>query len=639
MMPSFQLGDNPHISSSVFDKPVDNALDSNASRKKTILGIAVLVVVGLCAVLTPRFTHSANQLRVSSFNTKPSVRNEIVEQDAQNIELKMTAYNRYNLRDGPAGTEYDWLSGNLLAEPYQQTNLKVVSANSDYEYEWTITNTVSEEIEAIEQGTNFVHVFKNLDTRTIALSAYNSDKELVASSESTLYVRYVRREIRNLFDDDLDELLDSMHILWEVEQDEGVEKFGDQYKSIVEMHKFHLKFAGDNICDHLHDGYGFVSQHSAMTMVFEQSLQAVNPKLTVPYWDYTLDVEQHYAEKGSQDFTDFTNSELFTEKYFGNTDESTFRIKNGRWADLEVPYLWDAIPEEEWGDMATNVYGQLRAPWSNNEDPHVIRSTTQCGADSSLYFGMPDCQVLSTLLNERTLAAYMQDISYDPHGPIHIQLGGAVGCEEAYDAMRDYFDNERELKYLKAQAFIFHKSAYRGGIMVCNEAKGDKTCFCPDEEHYKSQTHTIAEFMNIVGYPDYTHHTDDFNKALITTICNSNLVEGDNLQASSSYTPEFWPIHPTVERMIQWKRIHSDFKDLTFPSGGSWIPGAACEGHMSDDVVLMGTATIRTAQGEDIMPTNEELLAMLSPYENTLTFIYDNLRWDYCAAVGYDMSA
>ena len=42
-------------------------------------------------------------------------------------------------------------------------------------------------------------------------------------------------------------------------------------------------------CDHWHEGAGFVGSHMALTLEYEQALQAVNPVLSVPYWDFTLE--------------------------------------------------------------------------------------------------------------------------------------------------------------------------------------------------------------------------------------------------------------------------------------------------------------------------------------------------------------
>ena len=50
-----------------------------------------------------------------------------------------------------------------------------------------------------------------------------------------------------------------------------------------------MQAAADKECDHWHDDAGFMVHHVAFTLVLEQSLQAVDSTMTVPYWDYTQD--------------------------------------------------------------------------------------------------------------------------------------------------------------------------------------------------------------------------------------------------------------------------------------------------------------------------------------------------------------
>lgn len=71
-------------------------------------------------------------------------------------------------------------------------------------------------------------------------------------------------------------------------------------------------------CDHWHDGAGFVTSHIALTLLFEQSLQAINPSIAVPYWDFTI--EGTFYEGPF-----FRESGVFASDWFG-----TARPKNVR---------------------------------------------------------------------------------------------------------------------------------------------------------------------------------------------------------------------------------------------------------------------------------------------------------------------
>lgn len=70
---------------------------------------------------------------------------------------------------------------------------------------------------------------------------------------------------------------------------------------------------GTKDCDHWHQGAGFVTSHMALTLMYEQSLQAVNPAVTVPYWDFTLESTFFGA-------SDFRSSGVFADDWFGEAD-------------------------------------------------------------------------------------------------------------------------------------------------------------------------------------------------------------------------------------------------------------------------------------------------------------------------------
>mmetsp|Transcript_3324 Transcript_3324/g.4271 ORF Transcript_3324/g.4271 Transcript_3324/m.4271 type:complete len:635 (-) Transcript_3324:139-2043(-) len=554
--------------------------------------------------------------------------------------IKVAAYNKYTLRDGPAGADYGWLEGHLLAEPYKTTYFSIISAESNYEYESKLVNSKTGDIEATFSTTKFSHLFEDLQDRKLVISLYQNHqgkRELAETSSHKIYVRYVRREIRNLFEDDLEELLDTMKILWDVEQSAGREQYGDGYQNVIEMVKIHLKYAVASDCDHFHDGYGFITQHLALTNFFEQSLQAVNPRVCLPYWDYVKDFQTNLLENGD-DYTNFDNEGLFTTKYFGGTEVSTGKIKDGRWEGLEVPYFWEAgLTDEDLAEIPSNAYGHLRAPWSNNPVKYVQRSTKTCGVDTSIGYVGPTCETISDLQSLDTLEEYLEYISYRPHGPTHTQVGGTFNCEDAYNSLAHYFPDKKSHDVLKAKAYKYHEGAYGVGFLDC--ATENKRCYCPDEENLKAAEDICDTFGSLVEYSecDSENMPRQYLEDFVAVVCNSGLVEGDNAQASSSYTPEFWVIHPEVERFVLKKRVISDFESMDWPEGYSWIDGDECSGHGKDDIVLMGTARFRTAQGENIMPTNAEMLALLSTYESTLPYIYDNLKWDFCSSLGYNV--
>ena len=48
--------------------------------------------------------------------------------------------------------------------------------------------------------------------------------------------------------------------------------------------RFTVKHVHTQACSPFHGGLSFLTSHAAFTLELDQSLQAINPKLTQPYW-------------------------------------------------------------------------------------------------------------------------------------------------------------------------------------------------------------------------------------------------------------------------------------------------------------------------------------------------------------------
>jgi hypothetical protein len=78
--------------------------------------------------------------------------------------------------------------------------------------------------------------------------------------------------------------------------------------------------AADFECDHLHDGMGFVPGHFSVGRLMEASLQSVTPGVALPYWEYTIDVEDIIANHNGN-FFHWRNIPALSNRWFGGTDE------------------------------------------------------------------------------------------------------------------------------------------------------------------------------------------------------------------------------------------------------------------------------------------------------------------------------
>jgi len=567
----------------------------------------------------------------------------------EQLQVKIT--NKYIERDGDPSWAYPWLQSHntkeqiVLAEPYRESTLFLTEidgtpiTSSSVDFEWILCSPDGK-VETFDAIFALDIVFEDLGEYMVYIKQYGGpDRKELSTTNLKVLVKYVRREIRSLTDEDLEETLDTMITLWNVPQKDGEELFGPEYKSMDELLKVHLKLAGAPECDHIHDGMGFLPHHVALSMVFEKSLQAVNPKVALPYWDFGIDYTIIKSNGGGEsDFHNFINNEILNEKYFGGTDRETHYIKDGRWKELKVPTI-DYLTEEEKKTVPYNSFGHMRAPWSSNPDPHMIRSSDMCGIISSKHYRVADCQSFYALYHKSTLEDYAEYVSYNPHGPIHMFIGGSINCEDAYNKLYAHFPPD-VAKNLTAQAFDFHKNLYRWGILDCPEGK--EFCLCPDLDEYLLSEEGQEIFFKALWTNWYNRY--DFSleqlRALAEVVCNSHLVDGDEMQASSSYSPEFWPVHPTLERAYQWKVLSNPFEEFTWPKNGDGTymeyKVDICYGHRSDDLVLGGMLPLNVGKMEQI--TNEMYFGIMDPNNDVLTYVYDNFDWDYCDGQGYSMN-
>ena len=116
---------------------------------------------------------------------------------------------------------------------------------------------------------------------------------------------------------------------------------------------------------------GFLTQHVALSNAFEKALQAVAPRLALPYWDVTEDATLAVTRHGG-DVAGLWSSEVWRDDWFGNaTGSAAHVVERGRFAYQTVG--------RGAGGGATNPYGLLRAPWNVNKSPYLTRAHSFCG--------------------------------------------------------------------------------------------------------------------------------------------------------------------------------------------------------------------------------------------------------------------
>ena len=146
----------------------------------------------------------------------------------------------------------------------------------------------------------------------------------------------------------------------------------------------------------------------------------------------------------------------------------------------------------------------------------------------------------------------------------------------------------------------------------------------------------------------------DDMEAWVEFVCDGDgykVFAGDHLESASAADPSFWPIHPTLDRLLQAKFMSGGWETAsTWPSdvfdktnylcdkascfhssmNALALDDACCYGHHLSDQMLSYDAT--TGQTLYVGPTNEEVLVMGDPTSDTyaMPYIYSTFTWSHC---------
>ena len=210
-------------------------------------------------------------------------------------------YGKYN-----RGTlmPYTFLEDSFLIEPYKETTIELNDVTADCYYDYVITN-VKDDIIALS-GTSFDGqlgvTLTSVGQYQLAVSEGCSDRKF----KQLFWVKYVRRELSDLSENDREDFLDAFHTLWTVSTVEGKKIYGERYKSVYYFATLHNDGGGNAACDEFHGDVGFLSNHMYLSAYLEQSLQLVNPKVALHYMEYS----KYFESEGFQERKYVTNCYL-----------------------------------------------------------------------------------------------------------------------------------------------------------------------------------------------------------------------------------------------------------------------------------------------------------------------------------------
>lgn len=469
-------------------------------------------------------------------------------------------------------------------------------------------------------------------------------------------VKYIRREIRALTDSDRQKFMNALQTIYSVSELEGQKKFGSKFHNIEYYLYKHLNGAGRNDCDHWHDGAGIITHHAAYTAEFEQSIQAIEPSIAMPYWEYGMDA---YL------YSNLDQSPIFNREWLGeyNPPNSDHIINDGSfWANTKVldgtKYRnWD-ISKEGSLNPFVNAYGAMRSPWNNNPTSGIGRRNTTYG--KSQYPSVPSCSSLRACFQEKSLAEMNYCLNGDTHGPVHIMIGGAWGDDEIEDKQYEYIQNPDKILLFK----VLWRLGYTRCPTTC-ELGQQCRCAIPEEYYDSIGVEKMLSDSNIVYVLDkiLANANEDTMKKILKTVEHPGIA-GEMFTSAASFDPTFWPLHGSMERMLNYKRIMVEQGVITgfdetwgYPeydksSGAAYLYAVCdwsnvksnedltlpkcsfdevCPGHFEEDVLEFSNFLNK---GETY--TNIEMYYFLHPWNEELPYTYDTFDFDYCSEKGYD---
>lgn len=446
-------------------------------RQRPFLKYAILsitIFVALALVVTALDRDGSTHLLTSLYHPPPSsVQADLV--DNFEFTLKRSGYEPLAFFAGNSSYSsvltYKMFEKYIgIIEPSSDTLISIPSLDEDKDYFIKFTaceydSTTGESSAECEFGT--IKSTGKIRHVTLACNAYDEYSitveqfstltgNLMTSSSGIALCMSVRRDISSLTADHLSSTMDAMHTLWSVSEEDGQALYGENFHSSTYFAEAHMFNAAQRDSDHIHEGLGFMTQHVKLTNMFELAIQAVDPSVTLPYWDYTY-------ESG-----DLTKSPMFTPDTFGSlkspVDTCCWQYKYDNMLDAAIPdgrwALTKADPHQDRFSELTSAYGFLRGPWNTNPSPYISRFTI---AMTSL----PACSDFYSWVQMTSMTDFFDIAPFAPHASTHGAVGGVYGCD-VFDPLTEagvIVDFTSQKKLCKKWSIIM-KELYRADMIT-----------------------------------------------------------------------------------------------------------------------------------------------------------------------------
>ena len=623
----------------------------------TKLGGAFFVLISFISICNRSYKTTRVSIVNTEFTSTSAINSDLINNDFFiEISVKDPTY-------GTIQTLND-LPWDAVAEPYKKQLFSVDSLTvsdktmdlSNYIVSWNIGSQYF-------YGNGQFIMLNNTGAydATVSISSKSSNTNTpVYTYGFNLAVKYVRREIRSLTDEDRETFFSALELLYSLSETEGQKLYGSKFHNAEYFSYKHLTGAGTTDCDHWHDGAGIITHHMAFTLEFEQSLQSINPAISNPYWEYGMDT---YL------YDHWSDSPIFDADWFGMSSPANPEHKiddGGRWNDLLVP---DGDTYTEWNIRDTgslnpfvNGFGHMRSPWNNNPFQQLGRHNKTYSMTQ--YETMPDCSVLQSCFKSTSLADLNDCSNGQTHGPVHILIGGAWGDGAL-------FEDEDVTIVQKPDKLLFFKVLWRMGYTRCPDTCSyGSPCKCAVPQQYIDEygAEEILKSTNVYyALESELKNADDELFLKVLRAVEDPGIAGEMFSSAAAFDPTFWPLHGQLERLLGAKRIMISqgsitdfdetwgFTEYNKASGAAYLNGKCdwsnvagsgdltmptctmdviCDGHNEDDVLEFSNFL-----NEYEEYTNKDFYDFIHPWSEYLPYTYDTWDFDYCGDQGFSFTA
>ena len=649
-------------------------LGTNILSKHTNLFIGTLgFVIALILIIV-----------VSTTNLSSTVSDSTITID-NNVDFTLKRFNyqplSYFTSSAQSSLKYNHLNNYIgIIEPYSKSIIYINQDNNYnniqyYSYSICLKSSSSTTTTSCVSGIMFINSNNNdvyvtiqcnpHDEYEIKLTGYDENNDILSTGTGNAICFYVRREVRELNEDDLNNIMDAMYTLYSTSDDEGLLKYGNNFHSnsyFVSLHDFNSAWRD---ADHIHEGNGFLIQNIKISNMFEASIQAVDPSVSLPYWDYTIDSESKQNVLNSVILADnmFGNISLPINLQYGYTYENDSieagTVNSGRWAYLTIDKMQSTITYLKSG------YGYMRAPWNMNPSPYVSRYLL--GTEASL--SLPTCSSHYNILKESTMMSFFNNIAYDPHSSVHALIGGIYGCDKLKPLLQKGYIPTLEKMYQVCSQWVTDlKEYYRNYniipkqdcLLATDNIKNSICGFdCVADTKLNLKISLQSKLSNYVAdtlITDLNHKGWD---DIVDFICSGDgqrIYSGENYNSGAPSDPSFWVINPTLERLLHAKLMSGGFNNEEWndDSINEYVCDKSecynpfnptyeyyeecCDGHFSDSRLLDHTNWNRCDYTGD---TNAFTFSALDPrsMNYSMSYIYDEFEWGHCKEMNADINS